>query len=209
MKEPSYFMRFSPDGTKITLLTVNDATRQDPLEKTSRGLSRWIAVERPPKSCKDPSVSFRRDHSLWQHWRSTVYESCIPVYVLLVQIEVNKIKNAPTKRIWTYCAVVTRLSLGGSWEACSAAAAAATSWWTKMNRRTLERGGGSRLRGLSLHQSFLNPRGFACSHKKTTYTLNRPHSAVANSWLDLESRFSLYVCSLNLTLFGHMTEMCN
>ena len=129
--------------------------------------------ERPLKSCKGPTVSSPRDHSLWHHWRSIVYESWIYLLGLLVQMEIYKIKNALTKIIWTYCAVVTRLSLGGSSEACSAAAAVATSWRTKMNRRTLERGGGSRLRGLSLHQSFLNPRGFACSHKKTTYILGR------------------------------------
>ena len=33
-------MRFSRDEAKITLLTVNDVTGKDPLEKTPRGLSR-------------------------------------------------------------------------------------------------------------------------------------------------------------------------
>ena len=57
-------MSFSRDEAKITLLTVNDITGKDPLKKTPRGLSRCMALERPLKSCKDPSVSSPRDHSL-------------------------------------------------------------------------------------------------------------------------------------------------
>ena len=64
IKEPSYFVRLSRDDAKIV------------------GPPRWIGVERPLKSCKDPSMSSPRDHSLWHHWQSTVYESCISAYVV-------------------------------------------------------------------------------------------------------------------------------